>query len=196
MNYHLPSNNLSGAENEQGSSLTDVECAWLAGLMDGEACLGVYRARRSPQKHRIRYSARVTISTTSPELKDHLMATLKRLEGVKPLAIKRNVREMGNYKCSEAWNIVTGSNKQTHVLLKAVLPYLIEKRVQAELTLEYIEWRLTQPSHSNGGRGSTKQVDGVAEEAERIMDLLKENRHRNRVSRDNPSEITRLAPAA
>lgn len=193
MMFLMPSNNLNGADNEQGSPLEDIELAWLAGLMDGEGWIGIARAKRD-RSPLLRYTARTAIATTSPELKDHLMKQIARL-GLRPFAVQRKVREMNGYKCSAAWNITTGSNIQTKVLLNALLPYLVEKKRVAELTLEYINWRESQPRAPGAGRGKrSPQVQGMKDEAERIMELLRNERHRNRESFDDPSTTTRLAP--
>ena len=164
----LPRENPSGADNEQGR-LTDL--AWLAGLMDGEGWVGLIRARR-PNRNYQRYTASMSFTTTSDRIAGRVHRILSDLD-VSPRRPK--------------WEIGTRSNKGTKVVLEAVLPYLTEKRVCAQLVLDYIEWRGAQPAKPGGNAQNI--VRGMREKAEEVMADLRADRERSL-----PSTITRLAP--
>lgn len=179
----LPRENPSGADNEQGR-LTDL--AWLAGLMDGEGWVGLIRARR-PNRNYQRYTASMSFTTTSDRIAGRVHRILSDLD------VRVGYRHREHYTGSDGsprrpkWEIGTRSNKGTKVVLEAVLPYLTEKRVCAQLVLDYIEWRGAQPAKPGGNAQNI--VRGMREKAEEVMADLRADRERSL-----PSTITRLAP--
>src|SRR4051812_5788974 len=57
----MPRENLSGADNQQGSP---VNIAWLAGHLDGDGWIGIIRARRTGRDY-YRYTASLACMSTS-----------------------------------------------------------------------------------------------------------------------------------
>lgn len=180
MTEKCPRKNLSGAVNEQGS-LTDL--AWLAGHIDGDGWIGIFRRMRSPEKRYYRYSASLAVMTTSDRNAENVMRILRDLD------VNFNHRVTPPYVGTDGsprrakWRVEVVGNEGAKTVLTLILPYLAEKRRCAELVLEYIEWRETQPR-----RGP--QVLGMSEKAEGVLELLRQDR-----SRHDPSTTTRLAPA-
>ena len=182
----VPREKPSGAGNEQGSP-TDVELAWLAGILDGEGWIGVNRAtRKTTGKHR--YSAGCVVATTSPRLANRIHELLIRL-GVSHFFIEvpPKTGKDGSVR-RRKWNISIAGNTQTGVLLPAVLPYLVEKAAQANLTLEYIARRGELP-HRPGGHNLAVN-EKIRALGEKYRSLLGADRNR-----DDPSTTTRLAPS-
>jgi hypothetical protein len=180
------SENPSGADNEQGSPTT-TELAWLAGYIDGDGSICLTRSKRPNSRH-LRYSARVTMTTTSPMLRDHLIALLGRI-GVKPTVIGTKARRLNGYQHSAVWNINASSNIQAKKVLTAIRPYLIEKAHEADIVLVYLYWRSAQPTVPAGSRRG-EIIEGMKERAEQTMAALREHRKLRR----DPSTTTRLAP--
>jgi intein/homing endonuclease len=168
----------------QGSP-TDL--AWLAGLLDGEGWIGIFKRRRSPTKDYPRYSAAFSVTTTSARITGRVR------EIVESFGVNYNLREFDPYTGEDGsprrrkWRIQTQTNVSTEPILRAVLPYLVEKKRCAELVLRYIDWRSSIPHKT--GKGSNNVVAGMGDIAEEIMKLLSEDRHRH-----DPSTTTRLAP--
>jgi len=186
MSDMVPRNNPIGADNEQGSP-TEIELAWLAGVFDGEGWIGLNRARRSNSRH-LRYTACSAITTTSPKLADRIDEILTRV-GVKHYRIEMPAKmgKDGSWR-RRKWNITTGANVQTAKFLSAIRPYLVEKQRQADLVIEYVEWRSALPTRPGGHAENI--IVGMKERAEETMRLLREERFR-----DDPSTTTRLAPS-
>lgn len=88
------------------------------------------------------------------------------------------------------WNITVRSNIAADKFLTAIRPYLVEKQKQADIVLEYIEWRTAQPKQTGGAKANQPQIVGMKEYAESVMERLRADRNR-----DDPSTTTRLAPA-
>ena len=103
--------------------MTDTDCAYLAGVIDGEGCIGVYRDAGT-------YKLVLTIVSTSV---DWLIDLRSRWHGLGHIHIdKRPVQ--GNHKVSAQWTL---NRADTQKILRKVLPYLGIKRSQAELALQF-----------------------------------------------------------
>lgn len=185
MTETVPSKNPTGAGNEQGSP---TELAWLAGHMDGDGWIGIFKRMRSAEKRYYRYSASLAVMTTSDRNAERTRQVLD------SLGVKYNDRTMTAYVGEDGsrrrakWQIQMQSNLGVKVVLEAILPYLAEKRRCAEIVLDYIEWRDTQPQ-VHGGRGKGSHVVNMESKAEEYLELLRRDRNRH-----DPSTTTRLAP--
>lgn len=181
-----PSENPAGTENQQGSlSATDI--AWLAGLWDGDGWIGITKAKRTNTKQN-RYSASVMLVTTSDRIADRTVDILRRMGCPVTSQYKRakHAGSDGSWR-REKWNIVIRSNVGTKKFLETVGPYLIEKSILSDLVLSYIRWREQMPHRAAAGG---EQLRAIAEKAETIRELCRQDRERN-----DPSEAIRLTPA-
>jgi intein/homing endonuclease len=176
------------ADNEQGSPIA-TDLAWLAGHFDGDGWIGLSRARR-PKTGMMRYSSSASIATTSERIKERVADLLTRL-GVTHYFYEVPVgQDKRGYINARRWTITVRSNIGAKVFLEAIRPYLVEKGVQADLLLEYIEWRSQHPNYTGGGGKATPKVLALHAKAEEITERLRQDRWRN-----DPSTTTRLAPA-
>lgn len=109
----------------------ETELAYLAGLIDGEGCLGVYMSRDeggSRQKRgRTVYRARLTITNTHREVLDWVAS---RFGG----GVSKKGAPAG-CKCVYRWEMRGSGNVQR--LITRVRPYLIVKSMQADLVLRF-----------------------------------------------------------
>lgn len=111
----------------RGKQPLQTDLAYIAGLIDGEGTVGIYRKNPKKPTHSWAFRERVAISNSN----------LKALEYVNqffPGTMAKNTRY--SEKHSPMWRL------EYHVLravpiLEAVLPYMIIKREQAELVLQY-----------------------------------------------------------
>lgn len=109
-------------------SLTDVECAYLAGFIDGEGTIGMKRERRSHSKHGSgNYVPYLSAANTDPQVVMWLQKVFG--GGVR----KRATTVGGNAKPFVwAWSI---GPRATVEACKVLLPFLRMKRPQAELLI-------------------------------------------------------------
>ncbi len=101
--------------------LTETEKAYLAGFLDGEGCIGIYKRNRYkvPQ-----YILEVTIVNTNKEVIDWIQ---KRVKG------NIRVRRHSEWKTRWIWSINT--RDPIHRFLNDILPFLIVKKKNASIAL-------------------------------------------------------------
>lgn len=116
-----------------------TDWAYLAGLVDGEGCISICPAHKKGGSTQLNVSLHV-LNNTNAKLIDWVAETLARYD------IPHYVYWAGkrNYRNSRPCGLValrrrTGIKK----FLLHVLPYLVGKRRQAELLLEFVESRIT-----------------------------------------------------
>ena len=123
--------------------LTSAELAYIAGLLDGEGCLDLFR-RRPDQPHRATtYNPRIQVGMTDQPTIAYLHAVFG---GTFTQRTIRNPR----HKPQWTWTVVCG---RALLVLAHLLPYLRIKRRQAEILLAFgsLKWR---PGPAKGSRAS------------------------------------------
>lgn len=107
-------------------SLTPMETGWLAGIIDGEGSLGIYRVGRN-------HSAGLQIISTD----ECLMNEVDRL--VAKLGIQKPSRRYACTRCTRGqyWKLSVNRKRQLEVILTAVREGLILKAPQADLVLSF-----------------------------------------------------------
>lgn len=107
--------------------LSETEKAYIAGLMDGEGCIGMSKNSQLNGDRKLRYRLRVTITTTTPELAAWLIEkTGANIQGY----------DRGNPRHAKAYRINFGEVPGEQ-LLSEIQDFLIIKKRQAELYLRY-----------------------------------------------------------
>ena len=111
------------------------DLAWAAGIIDGEGCITLYRARTNSGTA---YVMKVTVVNTSMPM----LRTLHRLFRRGYITPKKQLSS--RHKPQWAWEV---STKNAEAVLKLVRPYLVVKREECRLAL----WsrRLINPHGSN-----------------------------------------------
>lgn len=110
--------------------LTDIQAAWIAGLIDGEGCLGIWRERRQGNKSGFRYRAVVQIANTNRALLDAVAAVLPGTIQLKDARRTSALRHKPLYQFC-VFSRCVGP------VLKAVAPYLVIKKTQAEALMRF-----------------------------------------------------------
>jgi len=117
-------------------NLTEAEWGYVAGIIDGEGCLGVYsRSRQHLGQRQLTpsrsFRPRLDIGNTNPELmhwlQDHLGGYL-RLD-------RQSERTNGRWK--DRWFLSLTDVQVIFEICRRTYPYLIVKRAQAELVLRF-----------------------------------------------------------
>lgn len=142
--------------------------AYLAGVIDGEGCMGIRRTKSSGKFKSTRYAAILTVGNTSRLLIEQLMAAF----GVGSVTYRYPT------KTKRACYLWTVSSHGAREVLRLVHPYVIVKRAQAAVLLEFIEEFTSFKGGRPGKKGGTKV--GLDELARRER-LYQQMRSLNRV---------------
>lgn len=112
---------------------TKEDLAYMAGIIDGEGSICVYSFFASPHqrngKRYLRHSTMLSVSNTSTALMDWIVERF----GSKMRTVKRTRQD---WKQAYHWQV---GYARAAEILQAVLPYLVIKRRQAELLIEFQE---------------------------------------------------------
>ena len=111
---------------EPSLSLTEPQKAYIAGLLDGEGTITLV-------KHGSKIYPEVSITNTKKEVIEWLRSVTQ----VGVITIENKSRSKRNWNTCYKFRVL--SLPEASAILKAVLPYLIIKKKQAELVLKFIE---------------------------------------------------------
>lgn len=117
--------------------MTEIEKAWLAGFIDGEGSIGIYRKKSKHGRGGHDFGVRLLVVNTNQAAMDYVKA----LTGCGCSWISKKGYK-ANWKPCHRWQAF-GENARD--LVRQLLPYLRIKRAIAELVL-------TMPICSRGGR--------------------------------------------
>lgn len=102
--------------------IPETELSYMAGIIDGEGCIGIYYSKRG------KYEARLQVSNTSKCLVDWIIQRFaKPYIGVHKMAGQKDVF------------VLSWIGKTAAGLIKEVAPFLQIKRAQADLLLEFVD---------------------------------------------------------
>jgi hypothetical protein len=157
---------------------TEVETAYLAGVVDGEGCIGFHLCSNKFNR-RINpiFAPEVTVVNSNRELLEWLQA---RFGG----RLNTRKREKEHHKQTWCWRV---GNRQAYEVCRLIAPLLICKRVQAEAIVEFYEKAPPRPM----GRGA----ETTPEEVQRRISLyercrgLNDSRHPQRLNEKAPIPI-------
>lgn len=109
--------------------LSEVEKAYLAGLVDGEGHIGLALGKKTKSYHNETYMPNITITNTNLSL----LTWIKETTSLGFIFLDSNSRNI-KWKTKGCWKLRT--NEQI-VFLRSILPYLVIKKLQAELLIEF-----------------------------------------------------------
>lgn len=156
----------------QQETVSEKELSWLAGILDGEGSIGISRLmshRKNPTM-----TPRISLGNTNPKI----IAEVRRIFKKIPVTcfIEKRQQTLGkNWKAAEVLQISHIQGAQD--ILKAVTPYLIGKKLQAEILLSFVDSRMRiyksiGRAPGSGGRG-TPYTDNERELFEKLRILNK-----------------------
>lgn len=102
--------------------LTETEIAYLAGIIDGEGCITVLVNSTGS------FTLRVEVGSTSKELVEWFSEKVEQV----PIFFTKSKTELHK----DSYNVMATGDKAKR-LLEKILPYLIVKKKQASIALEY-----------------------------------------------------------
>lgn len=123
--------------------VTETELAYLAGIIDGEGCISINHA--GEWKTNKSFQCKVRLANSNLDLINWVMQTLEKL-GIKGY-IAHSRRCENNPKWKRVYDLGILNQTKCHTVLSAIRPYLVSKRAQADLVLEWIDsrWNRKKP---------------------------------------------------
>lgn len=137
---------------------------WLAGLFDGEGCIGVVMDKTKQRENPVPVCSVQMSMTHEPTLR----YVQHELEGLGITARLYTYKEKKNHH-KDAWLLKVGRQADILTLARLMIPFAVTKRKQWKLMERYLTQRLSRP-----GRGITKPFT----EADRV--LIEEMRTMNK----------------
>lgn len=125
-----------GADNQQETA-TEIEKAWLAGLIDGE---GSFIA---PNPNHWAGGIRLIITNTHHRMIEHA-AEIARKIGTGPRIAARDGHTRKGVPCNRTWDLQIIGFKRLKIFIPAILPYLIGKHDEALTMYRLVESRLSK----------------------------------------------------
>jgi|GEM_PF-1581379 hypothetical protein len=116
--------------------MTDEECAWLAGVIDGEGSIFISKVTHPAYRRGYFYRPQIMVSNSNRSFLVRVMEVIG--EGTVHIA----ERGEGNWKTRWEYQGTAGVMRQ---VLPQIIPYLIIKRVQAEEVLGYFDFIYGNP---------------------------------------------------
>lgn len=155
--------------------MKDTDLAWFAGIIDGEGSIGI--GRSSPSKYNgVIYVAQVQLVNCEKKLMDHAEKILNDMGLSKRICTSH--RERNGYIGVEYYlNIQRQADVK--LVLETIYPYLISKKPQAEIVLEFVNERIAAKHRvvAHGGKYQKTYTGNEDRYVERLKPL---NKHRPR----------------
>lgn len=129
--------------------MTELEVAYLAGIIDGEGTLTLAHRRRNEERGWENIEPHLSISNTDP----NLMQYLSQLLGAPFYA----AREKRNHKWKQSLIISISAFVELEALLSRVIPYLVVKRRRAEIMLALVRRRLARLPYTDEDRQMVRE---------------------------------------
>ena len=107
------------------------QLGYIAGIVDGEGCLNL-----SKQTNRKDISPVVVVGMTDVKC----VQFLYNITGVGNFFVKHGKQTPKNYKTKYVWAV--RGRLEIYLLLKAIYPYLVVKKEQTDVMLEFVERRI------------------------------------------------------
>lgn len=168
---------------------TELTLAFLAGLIEGEGCFSVYRRLRTDGGRArnggdptLNYKAHIAISNSDKRMIEDVHQILDSFQvghyiQWHGMGLKKGTINPVNGRLAKAVRAVGQINitgmKRCQTFIPLVLPYLRYKRDQAELMLQWIEYRLSIPYASAISRRLTTTYGDYDEQVYLQMRELK-----------------------
>jgi len=139
--------------------ISTLSIQYVAGFFDGEGCVNIYQTKKGVKKDRIGYQLTTSIFNSDKEVVEKLK---KSLGGY----IQIRKRNTDKWKDGYVWRLITNHASK---FLKEILPFLIIKKEQAKVAIEFQELR--QRKTYQFGR-NPKEVEDFYEFCYQKMRLL------------------------
>lgn len=107
---------------------------WLAGFIDGEGCIYISRTKNE-NRWGYQYTLRLEITQANKELLD----SIKERVGFGSNTWNKNINAVKNRVSKRQVYSIKWSSRKAYEILKKLYPYLVVKRAQASMGMEFQE---------------------------------------------------------
>ena len=122
---------------------SETDIAWLAGIMDGEGTIALYSR---PGTHREYMYAHFGFAGTDMRIVQRGRDILKGICGDESaVRLHAKPRSKANPKWKDAMEVRLEKQQPLHAAMTALTPYLVGKKQNAEIVLEWLSSRLSRP---------------------------------------------------
>jgi intein/homing endonuclease len=119
----------------------EKELAYLAGILDGEGCISISKSTWRGSHHS--FAPRVRVANSNLNIINHIADTMRKL-GIEPyLSFCKRCED--NPKWKRVYELGLQNQTKCQKLLSVIKDYLVGKREQAYLVLEFAESRMSHP---------------------------------------------------
>jgi hypothetical protein len=129
-------------------NLTKEQLGYIAGVIDGEGSISIIKAST---KYNFSYQLRLIVTNTDYRMLKWLKDTI----GYGNVLERK--RKVSNPKWSNVYIYAITANKAKD-LLKAIYPYLVIKREQADIAIEFTKTILNQKNNIYGCKGMKEEI--------------------------------------
>ncbi len=143
----------ASADNQQG---TNPWIAWMAGVVDGEGSIGIYD-RKLKGTNYINWSIRITITNTNIAMLDKFKEILDRCGLAYYVAENQ---KHGKPSWRPRWQMLFTGFSRAYLFLKLIEPYLVAKKCEVDLALEFLESRM---SHTRNTPYTERELEIIQE---------------------------------
>ena len=160
-------------DNQHGktSNMITNKIIWLAGITDGDGCIGLHR---QPFNNKVNFVPNYSISTTCKDTHEYLDVLFNELE----IGHHWTYRKSNKKEWKDRWVLETRGMLRNERLLFMLVPYLVTKKNEANIVLNFIKSRLSK----------SKMISYIPEELAMVEELksIKDSRNGNivRILRD------------
>ena len=145
--------------------MEETRLAWLAGLIDGEGCLSVRHVMKQPHKaHRNSLELRLEITSVSTKMIDTTCQILAEMD----ISVYRDKPRFRPKSTRPAIKIRIQQKYHLHILLRALLPYLVVKKPEAERCLQFLDLTCAKPNSHYRLQESDLSIVGKLKALKRI----------------------------
>ena len=138
----------------QAGKVTDI--CWLAGIVDGDGCIGVHKQQFGKNTT---YVPSFGLSTTCKKTYLFLDNLFKELE----IGHHWTYRVVQNKNWRDRWVLQVRGMKRVSKLLEMIFPYLVTKREEAELIRKFIGLRLLKNKKGAYSQGEMELIERTKE---------------------------------
>lgn len=111
-----------------------TDLAWLAGVMDSDGSIGLYRYLRTKEPRHFVVRPMITIVNTNSIMINKVLSIYEQLNIVPYIGKQKKQK-----KWKQSYNIVIQSRSSALILLNAIYPYITVKKEQAEIVLLFLK---------------------------------------------------------
>jgi len=158
----------------------EKQLSWLGGLWDGEGSIIVWHSKRETGKDR--YIATLVLTNTNVNI---ISESVKILDKVGIKMHLSFIKRIGKYK--DCYQLTSRNMNSVKKFCETMIPYLVGKKPQAELTLRFVNSRLDKLSNSKGWGHNTPYSEDEISLCEQLMKLNKKGKDESSTTiRSNP----------